>query len=372
MRIGIDATICITKEPTGLGIYTINIINALSKIHDDLVVWTVDESGMTLGKEKIRPVLQGLRFTGKNLYQIRPFWIESFLPHLMKREGIDILFSSVPSALSRSRIPHLSTVLDIIPLIFPGEMPAPVVWNYKYRMPEILKNASALVTISEHTKKDVERHYNINPQRMHTVHLGYDEDNFRPKDSAAVLTRYGLESKGYLLYVGNASPRKNLDTLIKAYSQVIPSIPHKLVLCGAKTGKETKQLRELISRYNLGGRVVLLDYVRYTDLPALYTGAALFVYVSLYEGFGLPILEAMACGTPVLASSTTSIPEVAGDAARLIDPADCDSIAHSIKELVSDPKRLRLLSNAGLKRCKEFSWDKSAQQILSLMKSLVH
>jgi glycosyltransferase involved in cell wall biosynthesis len=372
MRIGIDATICITNKPTGIGIYTINIINALAKLHDDLVVWTVDDTGMALEKDKIRPVLQGLRFIGKNLYQIRPFWLERFLPRLLKREGVDVLFSTVPSALSRSRVPHVSTVLDIIPLIFPGEMPAPVVWNYKYRLPAILKNATALVTISEHTKNDVERHYNINPQCMHTVPLGYDKANFKPKDGAVTLPRYGLETNGYLLYVGNASPRKNLNTLIKAYSQVTSTIPHKLVLCGAKTGTETKQLRELISQYNLGGKVVLLDYVRYTDLPALYSGAALFVYVSLYEGFGLPILEAMACGTPVLASNTTSIPEVAGEASVLIDPTNCDSIANAIVRIISDGKQLQRMSDAGLKRCTEFSWNKSAQQILSLLKSLVH
>jgi glycosyltransferase involved in cell wall biosynthesis len=372
MRIGIDATICSSSRPTGHGIYAINLINALSKIHDDIVVWTLDDTGMTTEPRQTRKVMQALHFLGGKSYLLRPFWVEYALPRQLKKEGVDVLFSMVPSALSQSPVPHVVTVLDLIPLTFPGEIAKTVSWNYRYRLPAILKHAEALVAISEHTKREVENYYRIDPVKIHTVYLGYDHAHFRPHTDLEALHRYGLEQHGYLLYVGNASPRKNLTTLVKAYSKISSQISHKLVLCGSKTMTETKQIRDLIAKYRLEGKILLLDYVPYADLPVLYGGASLFVYVSLSEGFGLPVLEAMACGTPVLCSNTTSIPEVAGDAAVLLDPTDHDNMAKEIAKTVLDERRLQELSDAGLQRCKRFSWGKTAQQVLSVLKSVAH
>lgn len=368
MRIGIDATICFTSKPTGLGIYTINIVNELAKIHNDVVVWTVDDSNFDIGKNKLRKVMQPLRRTGAKLFQFRPLWLDFFLPSLLKKEGVDVLFSTVPSALTSAPGPHVITVLDLIPLTFPGESPKPVCWNYKHRIPKILNNASAIVTISDYTKKDLEKYWGINGNKISTVYLGYDDKNFKPVNDTTVLEKHGLEPIKYLLYVGNASPRKNLHTLIKAFSSVKDRVPHKLVLCGTKTSHEAKGLAKLISEYNIGSKVVLLDYVPYHELPALYANAALFVYLSLYEGFGLPVLESMACGTPVLASNTTSIPEVAGDAAVLVDPTDINAISESIYNMLSDKSRLQNLSKAGLERCKAFNWSKAAREILDILK----
>ena len=371
MRIGIDATICFTPKPTGLGIYTINIVNELAKIHDDIVVWTVDDANFEIDNNKLRKVMQPLRHAGAKLFQFRPFWLKMFLPQKLREEGVDVLFSTVPSALTNAPVPHVITVHDLIPLTFPGESPKPVCWNYKHRVPRILDNASALITISDYTKKDLESHWGINGSKISTVYEGYDENNFKPVNDATVLEKHGLESDNYLLYVGNASPRKNLHNLIKAFSAVKDRVPHKLVLCGAKTSLEVKALRKLIAAYNIGSKVVLLDYVPYRELPVLYANAALFVYLSLYEGFGLPVLESMACGTPVLASNTTSIPEVAGDAALLIDPTDSNAITKSIYAMLSDKARMQNLSKAGLERCNEFSWRKAAREILDILKSQV-
>lgn len=371
MKIGIDATICFTAKPTGLGIYTINIINALSQLHDDIVVWTVNDTGMMISRDKIRKVMQPLRFSGEKLFQARPFWIDCFLPNLLLEEGVDVLFTTVPSALTRSPVPHVVTVLDVIPLTFPGESPLPVRWNYRYRVPKILNNASSLITISDYSKRDIERYFHISSQKIHTVYLGYDARTFVPTRDSRLLDQYGLTSKGYVLSVGNASPRKNLVGLIRAFSLIKNRIPHTLVLAGSKTDCERRQLRKLIAIHGIEERVVLLDYIPYDDLPVLYSEAALFVYVSTYEGFGLPVLEAMACGTPVLASSTTSIPEVAGDAAVLVDPLDDNAIAGALAATVDDAKRLRELSAAGLKKCKDFTWGKTAREILALLQQQI-
>lgn len=371
MRIGIDATICLNRKPTGLGIYTSSIVNALSRLHTDIVVWTVDDTGMTVNDGRVRKVMQSARFLGDHLYKLRPFWVERVLPRLLKQEGVDVLFSTVPSALSQSPVPHVVAVMDLIPLAFPGEISRIVSWNYRHRIPAVLNNASALVAISDFTRFDVIKHLSIPADKVHTAYPGFDSARFTPKRDDAVLKHHGLEWKKYLLYVGNASPRKNLASLIQAFAAVHAQIPHQLVLCGSKTGLEQEQIRSLIDRFGIRGRVIVLDYVAAPDMPALYSGAALFAYVSLYEGFGLPILEAMACGTPVIASNTTSIPEVAGNAAILIDPNDCVSMARVIADTVQDPDRLQQLSQAGLQQAARFSWEKSAQQILALIKATV-
>ncbi len=371
MRIGIDATICYNSTPTGLGVYAKEIVNAIGEMHDDLVVWTINDNGMKVGKNRIRKVMHASQIVGKFGYLFRPFWLAAVLPKLIQKEKIDVLFSTVPSALKEPAVPHIVCVHDAIPLACPDEVSFPVRWNYRHNIPRILTNASALITNSCWTRNDIQRFYKIDPQRIRAIYLGYDR-SFKPCHDPKILDRYGLEANGYLLYVGNTSPRKNLARLIHSYVQAATEIRQKLVLCGTKNQTEITKLKELVSRYNLGGRVVLLDYVPHSELPALYSGAALFVYVSLYEGFGLPILEAMACGTPVLASKTTSIPEVAGNAAVLIDPTNCDSIAHSIKKIILDPNCHRSLADAGLKRCSEFSWNKTAEETLSLIKSVFH
>jgi glycosyltransferase involved in cell wall biosynthesis len=373
MRIGIDATICITQKPTGLGVYTVQIVNALSKIHDDLVVWTVNDSLLKVDRRKMRLVMQHLRFLGDQLFYVRPLWVNTVLPKLLKEEGVDVVLTTVPSAMKHAPVRHVVTIHDVIPLTCQGEAPLSVYWNYKYRLPAILGNASAIISVSEYTKRDIQKYYLIKPEKIITVPEGYDNTFFTPQScDTNILDRYGLKYKQYLLSVGNASPRKNLINLIRSFHQVSQRVSQNLVLVGAKRARELRELKGEIRRFGLGGRVMILNYVPYHDLPQLYSSAALVVYLSLYEGFGLPVLEAMACGTPVLASNTTSIPEVAGESAVLIDPTNCDSIADAIVRIFSDSKQLQRMSEAGLKRCMEFSWNKSAQQILGLLKTLVH
>jgi glycosyltransferase involved in cell wall biosynthesis len=370
MRIGIDATICFTPKPTGLGIYTINVVNELAKIHDDFVVWTVNDAGMQLDSSKVRKVMQRCLFLGEHLFLLRPFWINTFLPRLLKREKIDVLFTTVPSALACPPIPHVLTVLDLIPLTFPNESPAPVCWNYRHRVPKVLNNASALLSISEYTKKDLNRILSIDFHKVHTTYLGYDRSNFFQKNDPGLLLQHDLKAGNYLLYVGNASPRKNLLNLIGAFARVKETVPHKLVLCGAKKKHELSEIMKQITADGVDGRVVLIDYVPYEKLPVLYSSAAAFLYVSKYEGFGLPIVEAMACGTPVVASNTTSIPEVAGTAAVLVNPDDSADIARGILEVLLNENRKDVMIRQGYEQCQKFTWSRAATETLEILKNV--
>ncbi|WP_187426569.1 glycosyltransferase family 4 protein [Geothermobacter ehrlichii] len=369
MRIGIDATTIYTARPTGLGIYSINVINELAKIHDNIVVWTVDDSRLNLRPEQVRRVMQPFRFLGNQLFQLRPLWVQWILPRLIKKEGVDILYTTIPNGLCGSPVPHILTVHDIIPLVFPEDAPRMVRWNFRYRLPKIFDQATTVIAVSDYTRQDLLRHYALDPAKVVVVSEGYDRENFRPRNDLAGLEKYGLTPGGYLLYVGNSSPRKNVARLIEGFARVRDSFPHDLVLAGSKIPTQIAQIKSTAARYKVSDRVKLLDYVPYGDLGLLYSGAALFAFVSEYEGFGLPVLEAMACGVPVLAADSTSLPEVVGDAAMLVNPRDAKGIGDALRTILGDEWQRAEMKRKSLARCREFSWEKTAREILRLCKA---
>lgn len=371
MRIGIDATIIFSSKPSGLGVYAINIINALFRIHPDIVVWTIDESNLTIDPKVVRTVLQPFKFMGNSLYSLRALWSETILPLEIRRAGIDLLFTVVPSGLTSTTIPHVMTVHDLIPYFYPTDVPLSVRLNCKYRLKRTVHNASFLFSVSEHTKQDIIAFNNIPDNRIQVIASGYDKNTFYPRFDTGKVESYGVEWGKYILYIGNASPRKNLVRLIKAFSRISSMIPHKLLLAGNKNPSELKQLTQCINSLGLNDRVVLHNYVSYNVLPILYSGADLFAYVSLYEGFGLPILEAMACGTPVVASSSTSLPEVAGNAAILVSPESEDEIARGILLLASNQEVKTELIERGFNRIGNYDWDTAAEQMLATFHSVM-
>lgn len=368
MRIGIDATTVYTSQPTGLGVYTINMVNHLARIHDDVVVWTVDDSRFDIEESKLRKVMQQFRFLGNDLFQLRPLWVEFVLPHLLRREGVDILYSTIPNGLSQSPVPHVVTVHDLIPLTFPEDAPRTVQWNFRYRLPTILRNATDIIAVSEYTRRDLIKQYPVDETKISTVTEGFDRDHFRPvRDDDRLRSTYGLEYNNYLLYVGNASRRKNLDTVIEIFARISRQYPLKLALIGTMRPHEQTIIRKKLAVYGIQDRVVMPGYAVYQDLPILYSGAALFLFLSHYEGFGLPVLESMACGTPVIASNTTSVPEVAGEAAVLVNPADADGITDTVLSLLDNNGALQALSTAGREQCQKFRWETAASNVLSVL-----
>lgn len=369
MRIGIDATFVGTAQPTGLEIYTLNVVNELAKLHDDIVIWTSKDIGFQLDPERVRQVLRRFSFLGQNLFALRPFWMELVFPQLLRRSRADILLSTVPGGMRFNPVPHVVVVHDLTPITCPGEAPASVRWNFEHRLPGILSRAAAVVAVSRATRNDIVERYAVAAEKVQVVYEGYDRDNFVPGCDPAVLNRFHLREKNYILAVGSANPRKNLGRLVDAFGAVQGMVPHDLALAGPFSESEKTALRQRAARHGCSERVRFLGYVAYRELPQLYSGAALVAYLSLYEGFGLPVLEAMACGAPVLASATTSIPEVAGDAALLVDPLDGAAIASALTRLLEDRLLLGELASKGIKRAQMFSWHQAAGELLAIMKS---
>jgi len=230
------------------------------------------------------------------------------------------------------------------------------------------RRAARVIAVSQSTKRDLVDLYGLNPDQIVVTHEA-PAAHFRPASETEYetsRTKYGLH-RPFILAVGNLQPRKNLLRLIDAYGQLRASneIQHQLVIVGKAKWREA-QVFQLVQKLRLEQEIVFTGYISDSDLRLLYAAADLFAYPSLYEGFGLPVLEAMACGAPVVTSDVASIPEVAGEAAILVDPRDVNAIAKAIHTVLTDADVRRRLKSAGLERVKMFSWEKTARQTLDV------
>ena len=243
--------------------------------------------------------------------------------------------------------------------------------------------AAHLIADSSVTKRDLIERYGTEPGRITIVYPGYDNTVFQPVRSKealeAVKAKYGIVGD-YVLFVGTLQPRKNLTRLLTAFSLCDLHDPNKfgtptsnlqLVIAG-KRGWLYEQFFRQVEELGLEGRVVFTGYVPEGDLPALLSSARLFVFLSLYEGFGLPVLEAMACETPVVCSNVSSLPEVAGDAAILVDPLNVEGLAAAMERVLGDEELIAGLIERGLEQVRKFSWERCAHETLKVLENVCH
>jgi glycosyltransferase involved in cell wall biosynthesis len=233
------------------------------------------------------------------------------------------------------------------------------------------RRAKIVIADSTATRADLIRAYGVDARKIRVSHLGRDE-SLAPVRDARVLAeaqaRYGIAAH-YVLYVGTLQPRKNLARVIEAFARLAadPAFAGLQLVLAGKKGWLYDDLFAQVERMGLAGRVLFPGYIEDADLPALLSGALAFVFPSLYEGFGIPVLEAGACGVPVITSNTSSLPEVAGDAALLVDPHDVDAIAEAMNRLVTDAALRAELSRRGLANVQRFSWEKCARETLAVL-----
>jgi glycosyltransferase involved in cell wall biosynthesis len=237
-------------------------------------------------------------------------------------------------------------------------------------LPRSVRRADGVFAVSENTRRDVLRYTGCDPAQITVTYEAADPAYAPVHDPdclRAVREKYHLPAQ-FVLYTGSLSPRKNLVRLLQAFARTCAQVPHQLVLTGSKSWKD-RSVYEMMDTLNLRGRIEQVGYVEEKDMPALYTLAGAYVYPSLYEGFGLPVLEAMQCGCPVVASHASSIPEVAGDAALLIDPYDVGAIAEAIHKVLTNPPCRERLIAAGLHRASLFSWRRCAETMLNVVRA---
>lgn len=287
--------------------------------------------------------------------------------------GLDVFHTSEVLLWQQPGAWNAITVYDLTALLFPAWHTAETRRLQQRKARFIREQADGVIVISETTRRDVVTHLGIPPERVHVVPAGVDPA-YRPLEReqvARTLAPLGLRPGGYILHVGTIEPRKNLLRLAEAYDLVrrrMGSAAPRLVLAGAVGWKCADVLRRIEA---LGEAALLLGHVPAELLPALYNGARLSLYPSLYEGFGLPPLEAMACGTPVVVSTGGALPEVVGDAGVQVDPQDAEALAAAIVELLTDSEQWTALRQAGLARAAGFSWARSARRLLEVYRAAV-
>lgn len=357
MHVGID-TRSATPHFPGIGRYVTNLVPALKQhLGRSESVTTLQGAG---GRE-IFPFPQ-VRVAGSP-FSIRQQWE---IPRRLTQLRADVYHSTYFLMPYRPHVPTVLTVYDLIPFHFPAlsSLKARVLFTRFLRY--AVGCADEIVAISECTRSDLHAHLGVPLSRITVTPLAA-ESWFRPQSTERireVRTALGLDDP-YVLCLASNRPHKNLMRLVEAWSIVRSRVPRswKLVMAGTWDGRRTgleRRAREL----HLNDSVVFAGYIPSEALPALYTGAELFVFPSLYEGFGLPILEAMACGTPVACSNAGSLPEVGGPAAVYFDPLHVDDIAGTLTELIEDDTRRKSLADRCLRRAGAFSWEETARLTL--------
>jgi glycosyltransferase involved in cell wall biosynthesis len=266
------------------------------------------------------------------------------------------------------------TVHDLIYLFYPQYHLPLNRWYLTLMMPRFLRRADAIIAVSENTRRDVTRMMGIPAEKMTVIHEGVNpayHAGIAPAEVARVRQKYQLPER-YILFLGTLEPRKNIGLLLEAYHALLnrdPSVP-RLVVAGRK-GWLFEPVFEKVRALGLGEQVCFTDWVPEADTPPLVAGAEVFAYPSLYEGFGLPPLEAMACGTPVITSTASSLPEVVGDGALLVDPHDAAALAQALERVLADAELRGSLRARAIARARLFTWEAAARQTLAVYQQVL-
>lgn len=320
-------------------------------------------------RSSLRSRLAGNRFAVRGYHALTP---QLFGWRLRNETGS--LFHSPNYFLPPFPGRSVATIHDLSHVWFPEFHPAARVDYLKRALPDTLRRADFLITDAESVRQEVIRHFGWPADRIAAIPLGVDPV-FHPRtdyELQALLPKYGLRIGEYTLCVGTIEPRKNIDRLLTAYESLPQRLRlhHPLVLVGAR-GWRSDLTHNRIDKAEVAGWLRYLAYVPQTDLPLLYAGARLFAYPSLYEGFGLPVLEAMASGVPVVTSNVASLPEVVGDAAWLVDPLDTDGIATALEQALQDDTWRQKTRTHGLDRASLFNWADCVAQTVAVYQSVL-
>jgi glycosyltransferase involved in cell wall biosynthesis len=358
MRIGFDGT-PLQHTRSGIGIYVEQLLQHLPLAHPEweYLLYT-NKPYSANGISHIRPV-------AGYFDRSRWFWMQFKLPRIIPQSEVDVCHFTNNSAPLRCAAPYAITIHDASLFRFSQYHPRSRLLALRLLLPQVARRAQAVITVSEASRRELIAILDLVPAKVHVVHNAAGRD-FRPlrdqRQRAHLQQKYHLPSR-FVLYVGTIEPRKNLLRLIAAFGQIQADHPDcHLVLVGPEGWMMNGRLEKETAAADLTGKVHYLGMVPQADLPGIYSLATLFAFPSLYEGFGLPLLEAMACGTPVLTSNCSAMPEVSGAAAYLVDPNSAESIADGLNRLLHSAAQREWYVEQGFVRARQFSWEQTAQQ----------
>jgi len=365
MRIAFDGS-TLTPGRTGVGYYTEHLLQHLAR-----EVETTGDELIVVSNQPIdtqAPLPRHVRVHEGHRFPVRIGWMQMRAARALDFLRPDIAHFTNGMMPWGSPVQTVVTIHDMSLRLYPQCHPLRRLVLNRPLMHQAVRRATALVTVSHSTRRDLLRLLGVSPDRVSVVHEAASPA-FKPIRDRAVLdalrARYRLPER-FVLYVGTIEPRKNLDRLMEAFAQArAAGIPHHLV-CVGPYGWSSRDLSSHIERLGIGSWVHFTGYVPFEDLPGLYNLGEFFVFPSLYEGFGLPVVEAMACGTPVITANTSSLAEIAADAAAVVDPSSVEALAHAIRTLAADEGWRAELSQRGISRAKTFSWTQTAREMLSV------
>lgn len=380
MKIAFDVQPLIDSQKTGVGMYTYFVIKSLLiKFPSDTYILRYFSSGVG-SIDNIKA------FCGKGCILDKCSWFRAWMYKVLWT------FLPVPYGIFFHKRAEVTQFFNYhVPPFVPGKsfvvvydmvyksFPETVRWKTKIMLDMNLKascrRADRIITISEFSKREIMEYFKVPPNKITVAYCGVDRfifnENISEETICKVLDKLVLPRK-YLLYLGTLEPRKNIERLIEAYSAVKREKPEEtpvLVIAGRK-GWMYDTIFEKVQKSSLQDSIIFTGYVEDKDVPVLMKGALIFLFPSLYEGFGLPVLEAMACGTPVLTSTVSSLPEVAGDSCLLVDPYSLNEITGAIKRLIEDDDLRYELSQKGLARCSKFSWEATAETFIDAYRQM--
>ena len=384
MRIGIDVAV-ITSAYGGIGRYTEQLLHAMLPLleDDELILfagnsvphWIVHLAGHH-GYRREEPACPSVKIR-RTLFVRRGRALRtSLLVGLAARQlGVQVFHSpdNVNAPLTTGRqVSLVITVHDLIPLLYPQTVSRRYHLWWRAMLRPTVARADRIIAVSRSTADDLANLVPGAGSKTRVIHLGVDPTfgRTKPEDVQDIRRRLQLPSE-YILFVGTLEPKKNVPGLLRAYARLREQQDIPPLVIAGQTGWMAEPVFKAVEQLRLCNSVRFVGFVSDRDLPALMTGAMLFVFPSVYEGFGLPVLEAMACGVPVVTSNRSSLPEITAGAAILVDPLDPDSIASGMRAVLEDSELAQRLADLGRQRAREFSWERTACETLELYRELV-
>lgn len=372
MRIGIDGRAAKWYRGTGIGTYTYQLINCLNRIDTInkylLFMPNNCKNDMSLKENfHLNSIPEGSSSS---------FWDEVNIPNILKDKNIQLYHvpqNGVGLPMDKN-CPFIITLHDVIPYKMPETVSDRYLEIFTREIPKIISICDGIITVSNYSKKDIVEAFNLPENKVHVTHLA-SEDIYKPLNkiiSKYIAKRYYSIDGDFILYVGGFSPRKNIIGLIDSFSKLLSSYKRdiKLVIAGKK-GKSYDIYRNRAEELHILDKVLFPGFISIEHLPYIYNASKLFVYPSFYEGFGLPPIEAMSCGIPVIASNITSIPEVVGDGGLLVNPRDTDNLCNAMLEVLSDNGLYEELVTAGMAKASELSWEKTAKDTIGIYTKII-
>lgn len=383
MKISVNIQPLLHSDKSGIGFYEAELLKAIGKL-DKENEYVLDFFAYKKTEEKIRTAekyvcgnttINPCKWFSATLYQM--IWAFLPLPYrffFKEKSSVSHFYNyHVPPFASGKKI---AVIYDTVIKDFPETVRFKTKMMLKLTLKRSIKRADRIVTISEFSKQQIIKHFGVAEKIIDIVPCGVNFDTFNTNYDESLVNKAKIKyniTRNYILYLGTLEPRKNIERIIEAYAVLQNKVNNAplLVLAGGK-GWMYESIFEKVKTLGLEKNVVFTGYVPDKDVPLLMNGAMMFCFPSIYEGFGMPPLEAMACGTPVITSNNTALPEVVEDAAIQVDPYSVEQIADAMVNLVNSNELRHQLSEKGLVQCRKYTWEKSAQKMLDIYKELAN